>query len=69
MVIERVMHPAYEIRSRYNDIGLLKLGENVQFNDFVRPACLCTDRNYHWDTALAIGFGKLSYGECGIGDQ
>lgn len=65
IVAERFPHPEYSAKSKYNDIALLKLAEDVHFNEFIRPACLCTDEHYHWTMALATGFGKLAYGECG----
>ena len=61
-VSERISHPDYVSKSKYNDIALLKLKTNVAFNEHVRPACLNTDENYDWSLALATGFGRLTYG-------
>lgn len=33
-------HPDYKYLSKFNDIALIKLDQDVTFNDFIRPACL-----------------------------
>lgn len=35
-----VVHPEYDLDTRQNDIGLVKLVERVQFSALIRPACL-----------------------------
>lgn len=35
-----IKHPKYYSRTKKNDIALIELKENVQFDDFIRPACL-----------------------------
>eukprot|EP00057_Strongylocentrotus_purpuratus_P021674 XP_011676148.1 PREDICTED: transmembrane protease serine 3-like [Strongylocentrotus purpuratus] len=41
-----VMHPDYgDINGIANDIALVHLSEPVEFNDYVRPACLATIQN------------------------
>lgn len=61
-IVERLIHPNYTSKSKYNDIALLKLKHDVDFNAYVRPACLNTNENIKWTKSLATGFGKLSYG-------
>lgn len=61
-IVERISHPDYASKSKYNDIALLKLIKNVAFNEHVRPACLNMDESYEWSLALATGFGRLTYG-------
>lgn len=39
-VIEIIQHPDYNSVSFYNDIALLRLDRRVEFNPFIRPACL-----------------------------
>lgn len=39
-VIEIVQHPDYNSVTFYNDIALLRLDRRVDFNPFIRPACL-----------------------------
>lgn len=62
-VSERIAHPKYSAKSKYNDIALLKLAENINFNEYVRPGCLNLDNDLKWSMALATGFGRLTYGE------
>lgn len=61
-VAERLPHPDYKVRPKYNDIALLRLETEIQLSAHVRPACLCTDSELSWKYALATGFGKLEYG-------
>lgn len=62
-IAERISHPNYSARSKYNDIALLRLNVAAQINEFVRPACLSVDISFEWTIALAIGFGRLAYGQ------
>lgn len=62
-ISDRIPHPDYSAKSKYNDIALLKLNENIEFNEYVRPACLNFDNNFEWTMALATGFGRLAYGK------
>lgn len=39
-IIEIIQHPDYKSNSAYNDIALLRLDKRVEFNPFIRPACL-----------------------------
>lgn len=59
---ERIPHPEFASKSKYNDIALLKLIKNAAFNEHVRPACINIDESYDWSLALATGFGRLTYG-------
>ena len=38
-------YPDYNSGSEINDIALLELEKNVEFNFFIRPACLHQDKN------------------------
>lgn len=62
-VSERISHPKYSAKSKYNDIALLKLANAIHFSEYVRPGCLNTDKDLNWSTALATGFGRLTYGD------
>lgn len=42
LVVKSISHPSYRPPVRYNDIALLKMDRSVQFNSFIRPACLHT---------------------------
>ena len=43
-----------------NDIAILKLSEEVQFNENVVPACLPTDKNKMYTGWEAVVSGKSS---------
>lgn len=57
-----IPHPKYSAMSKYDDIALFELAQNVQFNQFIRPACVNTNINVTWQNALASGYGQLSFG-------
>lgn len=51
-------------QSLSNDIALIKLRGSVEFNDFVRPACMPTeDRNFENVELIVAGFGKTESSE------
>lgn len=56
-----IPHPKY--KTKYFDIGLIEMAAEVRFNEFIRPACLNSNRKFMWNYALAIGFGSLSPGK------
>lgn len=39
-IAEIFIHPVYSKQSKYNDIMLIKIDGEVQFNEIIRPACL-----------------------------
>lgn len=39
-IAQIIRHPNYRASSKYNDIALFQLNQNVRINDFIRPACL-----------------------------
>ena len=46
-VAEIIMHPDYNVRrSKYHNIGLLKLDSPVTFDSYVKPACLSVVPRY-----------------------
>lgn len=62
-IIEKfIKHPEYKRPSKYNDIALIKLIKNIEFTQFIRPACLNTKPTLHEHSAIAIGFGKTAEG-------
>lgn len=60
-IIEVFIHPEYKRPIKYHDIALFKLDKNVAFSDFVRPACLNTEKNLNGLVPSAIGFGKTKF--------
>lgn len=39
---EIIRHPTYKSNLKYDDIALLRLAEDIQFTNLMRPACLRT---------------------------
>lgn len=56
-VAERIRHPDYTSKYKYNDIALLRLNETVTFNDYIRPACL-PEFSSIASHAFATGWGR-----------
>ncbi|XP_039314704.1 serine protease persephone [Solenopsis invicta] len=42
-IAERITHPDYKCPLQYHDIAILRLKENANYTDYVRPACLPVD--------------------------
>jgi len=62
-VVDIFRHPDYKPPAKYNDIALLKLDRRVEFNEFIRPACLYTSDTFQVTKTLATGWGKTEYGK------
>lgn len=52
-------HPDYDHFGKLNDIALVKLDGEVQFNDYILPACLPIPINREFEYALAAGWGAV----------
>lgn len=61
LVSEKILHPDYKQKSKYNDIALLKLETEVMFNPYIRPACLPTSNNDDIKHFIATGWGKTGH--------
>lgn len=63
-IIKRIRNPRYKIPSQYHDIALFKLESNVEFNGYVRPACLQTVLpDAPENIATATGWGLVDWRE------
>lgn len=62
-MVDIIRHPDYKAPSKYNDIALLKLDPRVEFNEFIRPACLYTSDTFEVTKTVATGWGKIDYGK------
>lgn len=64
---EYYIHPSWNPSTLYGDIALIHLPRKVEFNDFIRPACLPAysdaDSSLDTETVTATGWGKLSDGD------
>jgi len=57
-IVQKIMHPKYKADFLYsNDIGLLRLEEDVEFTAYVRPICLNRERPLKMKHVLATGWG------------
>ena len=55
---EFIPHEKFNFNSIYYDIALIKLTENVEFNKFIRPACLWQTSNIENSKVLETGWGN-----------
>ncbi|XP_076060017.1 transmembrane protease serine 9-like [Oratosquilla oratoria] len=58
-----IIHPSYNSDTIDNDIALIRLAENAQLNNVVRPACMPDMNNdYSSVDAIVTGWGRLEEG-------
>lgn len=59
-------HPKFQRHGFYNDIGLIELKSDVEYDDLISPICLPTEYDLKRDMsgymATVLGWGTLSYG-------
>ncbi|CAB3246528.1 unnamed protein product [Arctia plantaginis] len=54
-------HPDYRPPKRYNDIGLVELERDVEFNSYIRPACLWTSPDLSgYDKVITTGWSLIN---------
>ncbi|KDR24454.1 serine protease snake-like [Zootermopsis nevadensis] len=63
LVVNIIRHPDYKPPAKYNDIALLKLDRPVEFNEFIRPACLYTRDTFDINKTVATGWGQIDFAE------
>jgi hypothetical protein len=63
LVVDIIRHPDYKPPAKYNDIALLKLDRRVEFNEFIRPACLYTRDTFDVNKTVATGWGRIDFGK------
>lgn len=66
-----IQHPHFRRHGFFNDIGIIKLKETVEFDEFIRPICLPQAKDASRDLkgymATVLGWGTLYYGGPGSG--
>lgn len=59
-------HPKFQRHGFYNDIGLIELKSEVDYDDLISPICLPSEHDLKRDLsgymATVLGWGTLSYG-------
>lgn len=60
-VLETFIYPFFEKTAQYEDIGLLKFDGHVEFNDFIRPACLLDSNTIVSERVIVAGWGSTEY--------
>merc|ERR1739838_161768 len=67
---EGFTHPNWDPNTLENDIALVRLPEKIQFNDYIRPACLPPTEDesngYVGDLTTPVGWGKNADSAGGI---
>lgn len=66
-----VQHPHFRRHGFFNDIGIIKLKESVEYDEYIRPVCLPQAKDATRDLkgymATVLGWGTLYYGGPGSG--
>lgn len=60
-VAESITHPGFKKPSKYNDIGLIRLDRKINFNRYMRPACLPDTFDTNTPKVIATGWGETNY--------
>lgn len=55
-VAEVIPYPTFNLYDKYDDIGLIRLARSVNFNAFIRPACLPEEYSMQTEFALENGW-------------
>ncbi|EDV92711.1 GH18680 [Drosophila grimshawi] len=57
-VADNIRHPNFTSTELYNDIALVKLAEDVRFDQYKHPACMPFETGQNMDSFIAIGWGS-----------
>lgn len=60
-VIESIAYPLYKNPHRYHDIALLKIEGRIEFNEYIRPACLTNTNTILSNQIIVSGRGRTSF--------
>ncbi|RZC41459.1 venom protease-like, partial [Asbolus verrucosus] len=61
-IAQKIVHPNYRLPSQYNDVALLKMDREVQFNAYIAPICLQSARSLPNTNFIATGWGRTELG-------
>ncbi|XP_044742119.1 serine protease snake-like [Chrysoperla carnea] len=62
-IIDIIKHPRYSPPAKYNDIALIRLSRPIQFNDYIRPACLWNSNYINYTRTIATGWGQVGFAD------
>lgn len=60
-VAKAIPHPEYRTGENYHDIALLEVSQDMEFDEFARPACLNSNLNPKERMAIVTGWGYTEY--------
>ncbi|KAJ8921901.1 hypothetical protein NQ315_008534 [Exocentrus adspersus] len=60
-----IPHPSYQPPAKYHDIALMELDREVDFSEYVSPACLNTEQDLKAPKLTATGWGRTGFAEDG----
>lgn len=60
-IIETFTYPFYKATAQYEDIALLKIDAHINFNDYIRPACLSDANTMISEHVIVAGWGSTEY--------
>lgn len=63
-IAEIIKYPQYKQPSQYHDIALLRMNSRVNFDAYVRPACLPLNLEIPHQKVIATGWGLTDSGLC-----
>lgn len=58
-IAEIFIHPLRQQNARYNDIALIKIDAEIEFNEYIRPACLPRPESVIAENLLVTGWGQI----------
>lgn len=58
---QKIVHSDFT-QQYFSDIGLIRLEKPIEFNSYVRPACLYSNYQVSAEKAVAIGWGTTENG-------
>lgn len=64
-----IAHERFQMDSLYHDIAVIKLKEQVNFNRYIRPACLWPNDTQFGSTVIATGWGYTRAGDIKSSDE
>lgn len=60
-IAEIFLFPFYKTTAQYEDILLLKINGSIDFNEYIRPACLSNSNSIISERVIVAGWGSTEY--------